>query len=74
MIVGCYSMDLYCANQPSDTCKGGYMSGAWQFTGQTEAECKREARSKGWRFTKGDTTCPHCNRAARSSTAPGQNK
>lgn len=69
MIVGCYSLDLYCARGPNNgknaapTCKG---LNPGQFTGRTEAECKREARSKGWRFliVKGDVVCPWCARAS----------
>ncbi len=45
MIVGCYTLELYC---DAPDCP-------WrphQFTGRTEAECIRAAKSVGWRLDK----------------------
>jgi hypothetical protein len=49
MVVGCYSMDLYC-----DTPRHVY-GGPSQFTGHTEGECLKEARSRGWKFNRAKT-------------------
>lgn len=59
MIVGCYSMDLYCRNdfRHADGVRPA------QFTGRTFAACKRDAIGAGWRFHRdGDVTCPRCIR------------
>jgi hypothetical protein len=73
-IVGCYTMDLYCLRE---TCEREKLANTFrpavqpcphQFTGQTEAQCRREARRVGWRFSKGDVTCPHCATASVPST------
>jgi hypothetical protein len=64
MIVGCYSVDLYCDYEN--------MNHFWhscppQFTGETEAECLRDARRCGWRFSRGKrprlAKCPECVKA-----------
>jgi hypothetical protein len=59
VIVGCYTVDLYC-----DGCNLGYghRRGS-QYTGQTEAECLRQARRDGWLFTRDrprKAFCPTC--------------
>ena len=57
MIVGCYSMDLYCDRE---FCKAD-LGTHWSYTGQTEAECRRGARKAGWIFHRsGRVTCPEC--------------
>ncbi len=66
MIVGCYSMDLYC---DAPHCKNGefklYPSKA-QFNSQTEGGCKRQARADGWRFHRsGGVSCIYCTRRAK---------
>lgn len=67
MIVGCYSVDLYC-DTGGDVFGGecpyrGYSGSQGEFTGQTEAECLRIARKIGWKFKEGNTLafCPQCN-------------
>lgn len=68
MIAGCYALDLYCRHQEAkfdNTHKlpGNlqWMSFPAQFTGQTEGECKKQARQRGWVFNKdGEVTCPKC--------------
>jgi hypothetical protein len=61
MIVGCYSMDLYCDGSPCVTTRA-YQN---QFTGETASECRKEARRIGWRFdlTARKAYCPACNRS-----------
>jgi len=68
MIVGAYSLHLYCDNGNSEPdCVGpkeisghDYSDpGFAEFTGQTEAECKKKARRRGWKFTRdGRALCP----------------
>lgn len=49
MIVGCYSMDLYCEN-------------AHVYTGETWGECVRDARRDGWKITPDRKAyCPNCS-------------
>lgn len=49
MIIGCYTLDLYCkdprAKEPGDNTCTAYPG---QFTGQTERECIRAARRRGF--------------------------
>ena len=51
MIVGCYSVHLYCDHPDAAM----YVCTAWpgDFTGRTEKECLKEARTKGWYVRKG---------------------
>ena len=70
MIVGCYDMHLYCRHdrpvsyvqeyQPVPL--GHHRHGEFphQFTGRTDADCRRKARASGWVFSNGDATCPRC--------------
>ena len=55
MIVGCYTLDLYCSK------KGCTKPMPHQFTEQTEGECIREARKKGWSVSKATQLCPACS-------------
>lgn len=50
MIVGCYSLDLYCGHQHN----GEYKCTAWpgQFTGRTAAASLRAAKRAGWKVDK----------------------
>lgn len=75
MIVGCYTLDLYCdsgLNQPWNT-KGhtGYSPGASgafasaypeQLTGHSQRDCEQQARACGWKLIKkyGTAICPTC--------------
>jgi hypothetical protein len=72
MIVGCYSLDLYCENAE----KAGDMHGTGRdgihdyqefpmtFTSDRRQECEREARSIGWMINNktGICLCPKCSR------------
>lgn len=72
MIVGCYSLHLYCDTgnaKPGMTGDGGNSPhgfdnpGFGEFTGPTEGDCKRQARNQGWRFGRDSRVfCPTCNR------------
>ncbi len=61
LIVGCYSLHLYCENRP---CKGGAFRPA-EYTRRTETMCLREARRDGWKVDKrtGQSECPACRKA-----------
>ena len=52
MIVGCYSLDLYCDGPEASACSPLRSNQPAQFTGQTERDCLRTARRVGWRFTR----------------------
>lgn len=67
MIVGGYTLDLYCRNHPTS---GGSLHTSWgeegvaQFTGRSVSGCRGLARRAGWRFVAGDVLCPACVRAS----------
>lgn len=67
MIVGCYTMDLYCdgAADCKKAAANHQGSAPGQFTGETRAEASRDATLAGWRLDhkKGFALCPACNRA-----------
>jgi hypothetical protein len=83
MIVGCYTIHLYCDTgnaKPGMTDDGkpyservhGYEQGFGEFTGHTEGECKRAARRAarraGWRFGRdGRVYCPRCESGLTSA-------
>lgn len=64
MIVGGYTLDLYCdseLDQPYGT--KGHHGGdhAGTFYAQTGKECRRQARAAGWIFQRGRRAiCPAC--------------
>lgn len=65
MIVGCYSVDLYCDNEGN--CPKSWSPETATYTGETEGECLRQARRHGWLITrakhKGERKayCPKCS-------------
>lgn len=71
MIVGCYTMHLYCDGAktcPNGGCKiggGGESVPPAQCTGQTRGECAAKAKKRGWRLNhRTDTAlCPACAKA-----------
>jgi len=57
MLVGCYTLDLYCDNADcTDT-----RDGPWQYCAETGATCRREARDAGWIITDEKQICPKCS-------------
>lgn len=66
MIVGGYTLHLYCDGEP---CKGGpsitlehqYSFQFADFAGHNEADTKQQARKAGWRFSNCKVYCPACN-------------
>lgn len=51
MIVGCYSLQLYCNHQEAGQC-GSCTAWPGEFTGRTESDCLRQARLAGWLIRK----------------------
>lgn len=69
MIVGCYTLDLYC---DVEGCTYNLRAGQLQpsqYTGVAGTECKRAARKDGWRFQDADdgqrAICPVCAKARK---------
>lgn len=70
MIVGCYTLDLYCRyweDQPRGVSAFCNTNFDWnhkifQYTGRTRAECLREARKDGWlvNLKTRKCICPEC--------------
>jgi len=70
--VGCYTLDLYCDNEDEELTLPGkahvqghpgfYKYFAWQFIGETAAQCRRVARRTGWTWKlDGQVLCPICS-------------
>lgn len=61
MIVGSYTLDLYCDNCTDFNMKNGVWT-PQQFTGTDRGTCMREARGVGWIIGKHDkfALCPAC--------------
>lgn len=67
MIVGAYSINLYCDNwrEQSDNIgrDGVHELGEFphEFAGHSKLDCFRQARAIGWKIGKERQTCPKCN-------------
>jgi hypothetical protein len=63
VIVGGYTLDLYCddprhtANYRMSIGRPGDLSLDAEFTGETYGECARQARRKGWMLSRDGTRC-----------------
>lgn len=67
MIVGCYTLDLYC-DDPEHARPIGMLIGApFQYTGRTRTGCVQEAKADGWKLQdRADRAiCPACARRRR---------
>ena len=66
MIVGCYSMDLYCDSDPCPTTEKSVCSCLAQLSGSSEQECMKDAKKRGWSFVKdgyqANAFCPNCTK------------
>lgn len=68
MIVGGYSLDLYCRfHKASSGPDAGTREHEWNrghasFAGHNETDCRKQARKAHWRFVAGDVLCPDCIR------------
>lgn len=58
MIVGCYTMHLYCDGPGPH----GYGTMPLELTGRTEGECFAQSRKKGWKIDNHEhkAYCPKC--------------
>lgn len=73
-VIGCYSLDLYCANHAADCVSIHEQSvHKWAefpitFCGYTGGECRRQARKVGWRIYLREQVafCPKCRHAKLS--------
>jgi hypothetical protein len=64
MLVGCYTLDLYCdsgRDHPVRWPNGSFVVFPMQYTGRTLAECVRVARRDGWQIGKERQLCPFCS-------------
>lgn len=76
MIVGCYSLDLYCVHErlpivfTDEVPVGSHRHGEFPhtFDAPNEATCRKQARARGWRFINGDVLCPRCAGAKMRKT------
>lgn len=76
MIVGCYSLHLYCdfgKGPEGDQTHGGvrFLEFPHEFTGKTESACLKEARKAGWKIypAQRKAKCPKCVAATSTSGA-----
>ena len=69
MIVGGYSLDLYCDEVG---CKDHERNWPVNFYGQTYSECARLARKAGWDISRKDNiaTCPACRKRKANQSSP----
>lgn len=67
MIVGCYSIHLYCDNAENLHGTGDdehdFHEFPHEFTGETRGECMKEARRRGWliNLSADKALCPKCS-------------
>lgn len=70
MIVGCYSIDLYCDGEYSHD----YDEGKADFADKNESRCYRQARRAGWIINTREQKayCPNCTKLRRSRKSKSQ--
>lgn len=73
MIVGCYTLDLYCDREEGEP-QHGFREFPHQFTGHTEGDCMQDARARGWRFRDGAAYCPKCAVTLKMARKPKPRK
>ena len=67
MIVGCYSLHLYCSQRKKDYSKDlkfghKHCEFPHEYTGYTRGSCCRQARDDGWLISKKRQLCPTCRK------------
>jgi hypothetical protein len=73
VIVGCYTMDLYCDAADWQAPPHEFFEFPHQFHAETYGECARQARRRGWRLTRDDRAiCPKCSGKKRLAPSPAQ--
>ena len=69
---GCYVLHVYCDDPGHTLWRDGFPE--WEYTGETRAECRRQAKRDGWKYRKdGTTICPACARRAARRGEGGSN-
>lgn len=63
MIVGCYTLDLYC-DKENDAHE--FNEFPHQFTGRTKSSCIRQAIKNGWSVRLDKAVCPKCKRRRKN--------
>jgi hypothetical protein len=59
MIVGCYTLDLYCELETEDH---EYKEFPHEYTDEYGSKCRSDARKSGWILRRdGTAICPKCN-------------
>lgn len=60
-----YGLDCYCDNKECSRRNVWPNCGSEQYVGEDKAECYRQARAAGWKFSKDRTRdlCPTCARS-----------
>lgn len=68
MIVGCYSLHLYCDAKDHVRVYREPGSAQAEFTAETGGECRRDARKLGWvlRMRSGRAICPACAKRTKN--------
>ena len=64
MIVGGYTLNMYCDN-PDCPHDGDSYWWPKEFIGDRGGKCRAEARVAGWKMDREYTLCPACNKASR---------
>ena len=60
MIVGCYTLDLYCDNEGASCHE--FDEFPHSYGAEFGSQCRAEARRDGWKLHNGQAICPKCNR------------
>lgn len=66
MIVGCYTLDVYCDNEDKCAAKDlpiwdkNYLPWPCQYTGRNSRECLQAAKSAGWKIKRDVAICAIC--------------
>ena len=81
MIVGCYSMDLYCDGSEDLHGNGrdgvhAYKQFPQTFTGERRQDCEKAARNAGWMINNktGIALCPVCSGKCKVRSYHGPNR
>jgi len=72
MIVGGYSLHLYCDGPfHAELHPVRLTSLDAEFEGHDERDCNRQAKRRGWHLRKGIAICPDCYAVTRTQTVKG---
>jgi hypothetical protein len=79
MIMGCYSLHLYCDNYSQSSVGRGehaFLEFPHEFTAELGSTCRKEAKEMGWTFNrqKDIAVCPKCNKRKALKDAKREDK